>query len=66
MSKLNSSFQVVTQTCQDNEHLGKDSVTQPNDVDSASQVCMNDGDSCNTPILMTAVKHLFCFGATYG
>ena len=66
MFKLNSSFKVVTQTGQDKEHLGKDSVTQPNDVNSASQVCMNDGDSCNTPIIMTAVKHLFCFRATYG
>ena len=66
MFKLNSSFQVVTQPGRDNEHLGKDSVIQPNDVDSACQVCMNDGDSRDTPILMTAVKHLFCFRATYG
>ena len=59
---LNSSFQVVIQPGRDDEHLDEDSVTQPNDVNSAYQVCMNDGSSRNTPILMITLKHLFASG----
>ena len=55
---LNSSFQVVIQPGRDDEHLDKDRATQPNDIGSGCQVCMNDGSSCNMANLMVTLKHL--------
>ena len=57
----NSSFQVVRQPGRDKEHLDKYGATQPNEVSSGCQVCMDDDSSRNMPNLMITLNHLFCF-----